>query len=219
MNPTKLLIVDDHTVVRRGIEMIISTEPGLDVIGEAKDGQEAFNKVKDLQPDIVLMDLNMPKVNGVEAIMKIKEGSPKTKVLVLTAYIDNENVSAAMKAGADGYTLKEVDSDILIGAIRSISQGGMPLHPQAARFLFQGEPKPAEPALTEEINLTDRELNVLELITQGLNNRKIAKELNLSIGTIKIHVSNILSKLGVSSRTEAAVKATQLDIVGEKVYH
>ncbi|MCB0181860.1 MAG: response regulator transcription factor, partial [Anaerolineae bacterium] len=149
----------------------------------------------------------------------IKEGSPKTKVLVLTAYIDNENVSAAMKAGADGYTLKEVDSDILIGAIRSISQGGMPLHPQAARFLFQGEPKPAEPALTEEINLTDRELNVLELITQGLNNRKIAKELNLSIGTIKIHVSNILSKLGVSSRTEAAVKATQLDIVGEKVYH
>lgn len=124
MNPTKLLIVDDHTVVRRGIEMIISTEPGLDVIGEAKDGQEAFNKVKDLQPDIVLMDLNMPKVNGVEAIMKIKEGSPKTKVLVLTAYIDNENVSAAMKAGADGYTLKEVDSDILIGAIRSISQGG-----------------------------------------------------------------------------------------------
>ena len=219
MNPTKLLIVDDHTVVRRGIEMIISTEPGLDVIGEAKDGQEAFNKVKDLQPDIVLMDLNMPKVNGVEAIMKIKEGSPKTKVLVLTAYIDNENVSAAMKAGADGYTLKEVDSDILIGAIRSISQGGMPLHPQAARFLFQGEPKPAEPALTEEINLTDRELNVLELITQGLNNRKIAEELNLSIGTIKIHVSNILSKLGVSSRTEAAVKATQLDIVGEKVYH
>ncbi|HRV92534.1 MAG TPA: response regulator transcription factor [Anaerolineae bacterium] len=219
MNPTKLLIVDDHTVVRRGIEMIISTEPGLDVIGEAKDGQEAFNKVKELQPDIVLMDLNMPKVNGVEAIMKIKEGSPKTKVLVLTAYIDNENVSAAMKAGADGYTLKEVDSDILIGAIRSISQGGMPLHPQAARFLFQGEPKPAEPALTEEINLTDRELNVLELITQGLNNRKIAKELNLSIGTIKIHVSNILSKLGVSSRTEAAVKATQLDIVGEKVYH
>lgn len=219
MNHTKLLIVDDHTVVRRGIEMIISTEPGLDVIGEAKDGQEAFNKVKELQPDIVLMDLSMPKVNGVEAIMKIKEGCPKTKVLVLTAYIDNDHVSAAMKAGADGYTLKEVDSDILIDAIHSVRQGGMPLHPQAARFLFRGEPKPVDLGQTEEINLTDRELSVLELLTQGLSNRNVAKQLNLSIGTVKIHVSSILSKLNVTSRTEAAVKATQLEMVSDKVYH
>lgn len=218
MNHTKLLIVDDHTVVRRGIEMIISTEPGLNVIGEAKDGQEAFDKVKELQPDIVLMDLNMPKINGIEAIMRIKAGSPKTKVLVLTAYLDSERVSAAMEAGADGYTLKEVDSHNLIEAIRFVSQGGMSLHPQAAQFLFRGA-KPAEPEPTEEINLTDRELNVLELITQGLSNKKIAEQLNLSIGTIKSHVSSILSKLNVTSRTEAAVKATQLEIVDEKVYH
>ncbi|MCB9077767.1 MAG: response regulator transcription factor [Anaerolineaceae bacterium] len=218
MNHTKLLIVDDHTVVRRGIEMIISTEPGLNVIGEAKDGQEAFDKVKELQPDIVLMDLNMPKINGIEAIMRIKEGSPKTKVLVLTAYLDSERVSAAMEAGADGYTLKEVDSHNLIEAIRFVSQGGMSLHPQAAQFLFRSA-KLAEPEPTEEINLTDRELNVLELITQGLSNKKIAEQLNLSIGTIKSHVSSILSKLNVTSRTEAAVKATQLEIVDEKVYH
>lgn len=218
MDHTKLLIVDDHTVVRRGIEMIISTEPGLNVIGEAKDGQEAFDKVKELQPDIVLMDLNMPKLNGIEAIMRIKEGSPKTKVLVLTAYLDSERVSAAMEAGADGYTLKEVDGHNLIEAIRFVSQGGMSLHPQAAQFLFRSA-KPAEPEPTEEINLTDRELNVLELITQGLSNKKIAEQLNLSIGTIKSHVSSILGKLNVTSRTEAAVKATQLEIVDEKVYH
>ncbi|MCB0164968.1 MAG: response regulator transcription factor [Anaerolineae bacterium] len=219
MNYTKLLIVDDHTVVRRGIEMIVNTEPDLHVIGEAKDGLEAFNKVKELQPDIVLMDLFMPKGNGIEAILKIKEDSPQTKILVLTAHIDNDHVSAAMNAGADGYTLKEVDGNKLIDAIRSVSNGGMALDPQAARFLFNGEPKPVEPEPIEVIHLTDRERSVLELVTQGFSNRKIAECLNLSIGTVKIHVSSILGKLNVTSRTEAAVKATQLEIVGEKVYH
>lgn len=218
MSHTTLLIVDDHTVVRKGIRMIVSTRPGFEVIGEAVDGQDAFEQVKTLQPDIVLMDLLMP-VGGFEAITKIKKSFPVIKILVLTTYIDKQKISEALNAGADGYLLKEVDGQALLDAIDQVRRGGMPLHPQAATYLFKGEVAQNGSRTGEPISLTDRERDVLELVCQGLSNKEIGIVLNLSLGTIKIHVSHILAKLNATSRTEAAVKATQLNLVPIAVMH
>lgn len=218
MSHTKLLIVDDHTVVRKGIQMIVSTEPSINVVGEAIDSQDAFEQVKALQPDIVLMDLVMPG-GGLKAITKIKKIFPTTKILVLTTYIDDEKVSKAISAGADGYLLKEVDGQGLLNAIDQVQQGGMPLHPRAVTYLFKGDRSKNSAPTAEITPLTRRELEVLELVSQGLSNKEIGEILNLSVGTIKVHVSNILSKLNVNSRTEAAVRATHLKIVSMTVPH
>lgn len=207
MKQIRVLIVDDHAVVRLGIQMMINTEPTIKVVGEAKDGQEAIRQVKHLRPDIVLMDLVMPQGDGVEAIAETKRDYPEVKIIVLTTFDDDLKIHAAMKAGADGYLLKDADGEALLRAIRSVQQGEMPLHPRIARRLIRGEAKPNG---TNGIgHLTEREKEILQLVAKGCSNKIVAQDLNLSEGTVKVHVSNIFAKLGVSSRLEAALWATQ----------
>jgi DNA-binding NarL/FixJ family response regulator len=211
MEPIRVLIVDDHIMVRVGLHMMISTEPTIKVVGEAKDGQDAIGQVKCLLPDIVLMDLVMPQGGGIEAIAEIKRSYPDIKIIVLTTFDDDIKINAAMEAGADGYLLKDADGEALLYAIEAAQQGEMPLHPRIARRLIRGEDNVHG---TNEIShLTEREKEVLRLVAQGLSNKTVAEGLNLSEGTVKIHMSHILAKLHVSSRIEAALWATQKGLV------
>ncbi len=211
MTQIRILIVDDHDVVRKGIQMIVSTEPTIQVVGEAKDGQEAVRQAKSLQPDIILMDLVMPQGDGIEAIAEIKHDYPQIKIIALTTFEDNVRINGAMEAGVDGYLLKDADGEVLLQAIQAAYRGDMPLHPRVARHLFRGMTSHCDTNGDEY--LTEREKEVLRLMTRGLSNKDIGQALNLSEGTVKIHVSSILGKLSVSSRTEAAVRAVQMGLV------
>lgn len=213
MTQTTVLIVDDHVVVRKGIQMIVATEPDLRVVGEARDGQEAIELAQELQPDVILMDLEMPRKNGIDAIARIKSSCPPIKMLVLTITEDDEKVEAALEAGADGYLLKDAEGESLLRAIKAVKEDEMPLHPRVARVLFK-EGKNGEPS-AEQVNglLTDREKDVLQLVARGLSNKGVADALSLSIGTIKVHMSSILNKLNVNNRTEAAVLAAQAGMI------
>ena len=211
MDRIRVLVVDDHDVVRKGIQMIVNTEPAIQIIGEARDGQDAICQAHYLQPDVVLMDLVMSPINGIEAIAQIKQDYPKIKIIVLTTFEDEDKINAAMKFGADGYLLKDADGEFLLQAIQAVHQGDMPLHPRIARYLFKGETAQDE---TNRIDrLTEREKQILQLVAQGHSNKEIAELLSLTKGTVKVHVSNILGKLGVSSRTESAVLAAQLGLI------
>jgi NarL family two-component system response regulator LiaR len=212
MNQTRVLIVDDHAIVRKGIWMFLSTEPSIQMVGEAVDGQDAIGKAKSLRPDVILMDLVMPNGDGIEAIAKIKRCTPNVKIVVLTTFGDEARVNAAIEAGADGYLLKDADGEVLLQAIHAVQEEDMPLHPRVARHLVKGDV--ARHRNTNRAgHLTDREKDVLRLMVKGLSNKGIAQDLNLSEGTVKVHVSNILSKLNVSSRTEAAVRAIQMGLI------
>lgn len=210
MSQIRVLIVDDHTVVRKGIEMIINTEPGIEVAGEAKNGHQAVDQVERLRPDVVLMDLVMPKMDGIEATAQIKRHYPHIKVIVLTTFDDRKRIQLAMGAGADGYLLKDADGELLLQAILSVQKEEMPLHPRIARFLVKGETINNLPEGAER--LTKREKEVLQLVARGLSNKEIGQNFSLAEGTVKAHVSSILGKLNVSSRTEAAVLAAQMGL-------
>lgn len=207
----RVLIVDDHAVVRRGIQMFLDTDSSIQIIGEAENCRQAVREAKKLQPDVILMDLVMPRGDGVEAIAEIKRHSPNIKIIVLTTFGDEPRITAAMKAGANGYLLKDADEDALLKAIRDVAQGDMPLNPHIARHLVNSltlhDDVPGDRPLTE------REKEILRLVAQGLSNKAIAQTLDLSEGTVKVHVSNILSKLNVSSRTEASVRALQTGLI------
>ena len=211
MKQIHVLIVDDHAVVRIGIQMMISTEPTIKVIGEAKDGLDAIRQVKHLQPDIVLMDLVMPQGDGTEAIVEIKRDCPNVKIIVLTTFDDDSKIKAAMEAGADGYLLKDADGEALLQAIQATQHGEMPLHPRVARHLIRGVTNSID--VNGVGHLTEREKEILRLVAKGLSNKIVAQGLNLSEGTVKIHVSNILAKLRVSNRIEAALWAMQKGLV------
>ena len=211
MKRTRVLIVDDHAVVRKGIQMIANTEPTIEVVGEAEDGYEAIRQVESHRPDIVLMDLVMPQPDGIKATLKIKHDFPDIKVIVLTTFEDDVKIKAAMEAGADGYLLKDANGETLLRAIREVQRGEMPLHPHIARRLVKYAADGVHPNGTG--CLTNREKDVLQFVARGLSNRAVAHALHISEGTVKIHVSNILGKLNVSSRTEAAVLATQIGLV------
>jgi len=210
MTPIRVLIVDDHVVVRKGIQMFLGIEPSVQVIGEAVDGQEAVHKAKSLKPDVILMDLVMPGRDGIEAIADIKHSIPHVKIIVLTTFQDEARVNAAIEAGADGYLLKDADGDELIQAIHTVRQGDMPLHPHVARHLVRGTAKYEEGGAGP---LTKRQKEVLQLVARGLNNKSVAQDLNISEGTVKVHISNILSRLNVSCRTEAAVWAIRTGLI------
>jgi len=211
MKQIRILIVDDHAVVLKGLQMIMNTEPTIQVVGEAKNGHEAVSQVKNLQPDIVLMDLVMPQVDGLEAMVEIKHEYPNVKIIVLTTFEDDARIRSAMEVGADGYLLKDADGESLLQAIHAVQRGDMPLHPRVARNLFRNGTGHID---TNGIGrLTEREKEVLLLVAKGLSNREVAQTLNLSEGTIKVHVSNILGKLNFSSRTEAAVWAAKVGLV------
>ena len=202
----RILITDDHAVVREGLRTLIRTEPGMEVIGEAADGVEAVQMACELKPDVILMDMVMPRMGGLEAIQKIKEQCPETQILVLTSFSDDETVFPAIKAGALGYMLKDTSPDRLLSAIRDVHQGNPSMSPDIAKKLMSDLHRKSNLPPTKE-PLTDREMDVLKLIAQGMTNQEIADQLVISEGTVRTHVSNILSKLHLANRTQAALYA------------
>lgn len=211
MKPIRLLIADDHSIVRKGILMFLKTERSVQIIGEAESGRDAVRQARDLKPDVVLMDLVMPNGDGIEATAKLKKELPHIKIIILSTFKKEEDVRTVMAAGADGYLLKDADGEALLQAIQVVQHGDMPLHPSVARHLVQGGAK--KNGVNGNSHLTGREKEVLELVATGLSNKAIAETLNLSKGTVKIHVSNILGKLHVASRTEAAMVAMQNGLI------
>lgn len=205
MGSIKVLLAEDHVVVREGIRELIQREEDMEIVGEAGDGEEAVQLAEQLKPDIILMDIAMPKLNGIEATQRIKISHPSISVLVLTAYDNEEFIFALLEAGAAGYLLKNVGSRELLNAIRAVYDGESVLHPVIANKVFSrlqlGKRKHSEQERGEL--LTDRELEVLRLGAQGLANKEIATGLFLGERTIQTHWRNIFNKLGVSSRTEA----------------
>lgn len=214
--PISIIIVDDHEVVRNGIRAYLETLPDFQVLGEAASGEEAIQLVGDLIPDVVLMDLIMPGMDGIETTRAVKKTSPRTQVVVLTSYHEDEHIFPALKAGAISYILKDMKMDKLAEALQRAIRGEVTLHPLvAARVLrnLRGEGLGEE---TIYADLTERELDVLKLIANGLSNSQIAAELVISENTVKGHVSNILSKLHLADRTQVAVYAWQKGIVRRK---
>jgi DNA-binding NarL/FixJ family response regulator len=206
----KIIICDDQAIVRDGLEMLLKLEPDINVVGMAEDGAVAVEMVAQKAPDLVLMDLKMPIMNGVEATRQIRTKYPEVKVLVLTTYDGDEWVFDAIKAGASGYLLKDTPRDEVIKAIRGTVTGKTYVDPSVAgKVLRQASSHQTQPATLISSKLTDREIEVLRLIARGLNNTDIADRLFLSEGTVRNHVSAILAKLGVSDRTQAAVIAIQ----------
>lgn len=208
--PIRVMLVDDHMVVRRGLAMVLSVYKEFQVVGEAGDGEEALRLCEKLHPDVVLMDLLMPRMDGVVATQKIKERWPDTQVIALTSFKEKEYVEGALKAGASGYLLKNVSADELVGAIKRAASGQPSLSPEAAQVLIQHVNATEAPGA----DLTAREREILALMVQGLSNGEIAERLVVSPSTAKFHVSNILSKLGVVTRTEAVVLAVKNHLVG-----
>ncbi len=209
MTPIRILIVDDHQIVRQGLRAIIRVLPDLELAGEASNGQEAVDMAARLHPDLVLMDLVMPQMDGVTAIAAMKQMQPKLPIIALTTFAEADLVLGAVQAGAEGYLLKDVDVQELAQAIRTVHGGKPYLHPEATRHLLRATSHP-EP-LPER--LTGREQEVLTLLVRGFTNRQIAESLKVTEKTISVHVSNILSKLGVTSRTQAALYAMRVGLV------
>jgi len=206
----KVIICDDQAIVRAGLVMLLKLEPDIDIVGTAEDGAEAVQMVADRRPDLILMDLKMPVMNGVEATRQITMKYPEVKVLVLTTYADDEWVFDAIQAGASGYLLKDTPREELVKAVRGTVAGKTYLDPSiAGKVLEQASSRQTQPASLITSKLTQREAEVLRLIAKGLTNADIADSLFLSDGTVRNHVSAILAKLGVNDRTHAAVIAIQ----------
>ncbi len=210
-----VVIADDHVLVRKGTRQLLEEHPGLSVVGEAADGKEAIEVTTRLKPDVVLMDIAMPGTNGIEATRRIKETSPSTSVLVLTAYDDEQYIYALLDAGAAGYLLKNVSGEELARSVYAVAAGESVLHPSVAAKVFKrvtsGGGGRAEAGDVDQ--LTERELAVLRLAAGGLSNKMIARDLDLSDRTVQVHLSNVFGKLRAASRTEAVITALRQGIV------
>ena len=204
--PIRVLIVDDHTIVRKGIRALLAEIEDIAVVGEASDGVEAVAQAETLTPDVILMDLLMPQMDGIEATRQITSRQPGVRVLVLTSFVADDKVFPAIKAGALGYLLKDSAPQDLVQAIRQVHRGESSLHPTIARKLLEEMAHPSASRSTPD-PLSERELEVLQLLAQGLSNREIAEKLIVSETTARTHVSNILGKLHLASRTQAALYA------------
>ena len=209
----KVLLVDDHSVVRQGLRSFLELLGDIQIVGEASGGAEAVDLAIQLSPDIVLMDLVMPGMNGIEATRQICTRCPATKVIALTSFLADELIYPALEAGASGYLLKDVTPSELVQAIRTVHQGKAELHPQVAKRIIEGFQ--GQNTESNEQKLTPREEEVLGLISQGLSNQEIADRLTISPKTVKVHVGNILSKLNLTDRTQAAIYALKPRLRGE----
>jgi len=203
--PIRILVADDHTLVREGLCGLLATVPGFQVVGQAADGVEATDVALAQKPDVVLLDLAMPRRSGLEALQAIHRAQPEIRVLILTSFGDEEQVFAAIKAGALGYLLKDAASEELIRSIREVHAGRLSLSPAMARKLMRELAQPSPGRNPEE--LTEREAEVLQQLAQGLSNRQIGQRLGISEWTVRTHVSHILEKLQVANRTQAALHA------------
>ena len=203
----RVLLVDDHQVVRRGLRTFLEVQDDIEVVGEAADGAEGVAKAQELGPDVVLMDLKMPGVDGIEALRMLKEGGSTARVLIVTSFTEHRTMVPALRAGAAGYVYKDVDPEALAGAIRSVHSGHVLLQPELAEALLSDD-SPRSPQ-GRGAALTEREREVLGHIADGRSNREIARSLHLSEKTVKTHVSNILMKLDVADRTQAALWAVR----------
>jgi two-component system NarL family response regulator len=219
-DPIRVLIADDHAFFRRGLEVVLQGEAGLEVVGQASDGQEAVQVASEVAPDVVLMDIRMPKITGIEAARQMKEIAPSAKIVMLTISDEEEDLFEAIRAGASGYLLKDIPLDELADSVRSVHGGQSLINPSMAGKLLtefatlarrDAEDEPAKHAPAPK--LTDREMEVLRLVARGLNNRDIAKELFISENTVKNHVRNILEKLQIHSRMEAVMIAVREKLI------
>jgi NarL family two-component system response regulator LiaR len=202
----RVMIVDDHPVVRRGIESLLAEEEDIQVVGEAVNGKDAIGKVERLEPDVILMDLVMPEMSGIEAIEKITAAHPDARILVMTSFAADDKVFPSIKAGALGYLLKDSDPEDLIRMIRQVFRGELSIHPTIARKVIQELNRPATEPLTPA-PITDREVEILQLLAQGLENKEIAAKLVVRDATVRTHVSNILRKLQLANRVQATLYA------------
>lgn len=209
--PIRIVVADDHSVVRQGLKMFLGLDPELEIVGEAENGAEAVKLAGELAPDVVLMDLLMPVMDGITAIGEIRQQYPDVEVIALTSVLEDASVVGAVKAGAIGYLLKDTQSDELCRAIKAAAAGQVQLSPQAAARLMREVRAPDSPE-----TLTERETDVLRLVAQGLANKEIARELHIGEKTVKTHVSNVLLKLNVRSRTQAALYAAQIGLTSLK---
>jgi two-component system, NarL family, response regulator LiaR len=202
----RVLVADDHAVVRQGLRTFLELQDDIEVVADVADGRQALDAVAEHEPDVVLMDLVLPVVDGVEAIRRIAAERPQTRVIALTSFLDDDKLFPAVRAGAAGYLLKDVEPQELVKAIRTVHGGEALLHPAVAARLMEevagGKQEPADP-------LTPREREVVELIARGLSNKRIAAELGIAEKTVKAHVSNVLGKLGLSDRTQVAMHAVR----------
>jgi NarL family two-component system response regulator LiaR len=206
--PIRVLLVDDHAVVRKGLRALFEREPGIEVVGEAADGEQAVQAVDRLRPDVILMDLEMPGIGGVEAARQMSESHPASKIVVLTSHAAEEDVFPALKAGALGYLLKHSAPDDVVRAIHQAHQGETVLHPAIARMVLQELNRPPQPRQQPTTDpLSGREIEVLRLLARGMSNQEIADTLVVGEATVRSHVSAILRKLQLASRTQAALYA------------
>ena len=206
--PIKLLVVDDQNIVRKGIRALLEQVDDIDVIGEASNGEEAVAQAKRLNPDVILMDLMMPKMDGITAIQEIQTGQLPARIIALTSFVTEDKVFPAIKAGAMGYLLKDSEPEDLITAIRKVNRGEPSLHPTVAKMVLEelGQPQPVKQPLTPE-PLTQREVDIIRLVAQGLSNRQIADQLVIGEATVRTHVGNVLNKLHLANRVQATLYA------------
>jgi len=216
-DPIRILLVDDQRLMREGLRILLELEPDLKVVGEAEDGQKAVEAYAEFQPDVVLMDVRMPGMDGVEATWRLRERWPQARIIILTTFDDDEYVFEGLRAGALGYLLKDVSGHDLAEAVRTVAGGGALIEPSVARKVVAEFARLVPPVRFPEAGLpeplSNREREVLQLLAQGLSNREIATRLSLAEGTVKNYITNILQKLGARDRTQAALRARELGVI------
>lgn len=209
----EIFLVDDHAIVREGLRAVIGHEPDLSIVGEASDGEEAITLVRRLKPDVILMDLLMPKKGGIDAIREILEENPQQKILVLTSFAEVDRILPAIRSGALGYIIKNSSSNELMKAIRDVANGAVYMQPEIARQLFHGLSNNQEPQKQPQDELSAREIEILKLVANGMTNEEIGDRLSISSRTVGVHVTHILEKLGINNRTQAALFALRSGLV------